>query len=48
MRKYLNDKKVPQLFVAAGATLWGDRRTFPGPWLPAVYQAETAVYAKYC
>ena len=48
VRKYLNDKKVPQLFVGAGATLWGDYQHFP--WsigFQASYQAETAVYAKY-
>ena len=48
VRKYLNDKKVPQLFVGAGATLWGDREHFP--WsigFQPSYQAETAVYAKY-
>ena len=48
VRKYLNDKKVPQLFVGAGATLWGDHEHFP--WsigFQASYQAETAVYARY-
>lgn len=48
VRKYLNDKKVPQLFVGAGATLWGDYQHFP--WsigFQPSYQAETAVYAKY-
>jgi ABC-type branched-subunit amino acid transport system substrate-binding protein len=48
VRKYLNDKKVPQLFVGAGATLWGDHEHFP--WTMGFqpsYQAETAVYAKY-
>ena len=48
MRKYLNDKKVPQLFVGAGATLWGDYQHYP--WtigFQPSYQAETAVYAKY-
>jgi ABC-type branched-subunit amino acid transport system substrate-binding protein len=48
VRKYLNDKKVPQLFVGAGATLWGDYEHFP--WtigFQPSYQAETAVYAKY-
>ena len=29
VRKYLNDHKVPQLFVGAGATLWGDHEHFP-------------------
>jgi len=48
VRKYLNDKKVPQLFVGAGATLWGDHEHFP--WsigFQPSYQAEAAVYAKY-
>jgi ABC-type branched-subunit amino acid transport system substrate-binding protein len=48
VRKYLNDKKVPQLFVGAGATLWGDHERFPySIGFQASYQAETAVYAKY-
>jgi branched-chain amino acid transport system substrate-binding protein len=48
VRKYLNDKKVPQLFVGAGATLWGDHEHFPFTiGFQASYQAETAVYAKY-
>ena len=48
VRKYLNDKKVPQLFVGAGATLWGDYKHFPFTiGFQASYQAETAVYAKY-
>ena len=29
VRKYLNDKHVPQLFVGAGATLWGDYEHYP-------------------
>ena len=48
VRKYLNDHKIPQLFVGAGATLWGDHEHFP--WsigFQPSYQAETAVYAKY-
>jgi ABC-type branched-subunit amino acid transport system substrate-binding protein len=48
VRKYLNDKKVPQLFVGAGATLWGDHEHFPySIGFQPSYQAETAVYAKY-
>jgi ABC-type branched-subunit amino acid transport system substrate-binding protein len=48
VRKYRNDKKVPQLFVGAGATLWGDHEHFPFTiGFQASYQAETAVYAKY-
>jgi len=48
VRKYLNDKKIPQLFVGAGATLWGDHDHFPySIGFQPSYQAETAVYAKY-
>ena len=48
VRKYLNEKKVPQLFVGAGATLWGDYEHFPySIGFQPSYQAETAVYAKY-
>src|SRR6202008_498691 len=27
--KYVNAKKVPQLFIAAGATIFGDHKTYP-------------------
>jgi len=45
---YLNKKGVPQLFVATGATKWGDPEHFPWTmgWQPT-YQAEARVYAKY-
>ncbi len=29
IHKYMNSKKVPQLFVATGATKWGDPKNFP-------------------
>ena len=29
IHKYMNDKKVPQLFLAAGNTKWGDPKNFP-------------------
>ena len=48
VRKYLNDRKIPQLFVGGGATAWGDPKHFP--WSMSFqpsYQAETAVYAAY-
>lgn len=32
IQKYLNAKKIPQLFVATGATKWNDPKNFPGPW----------------
>jgi branched-chain amino acid transport system substrate-binding protein len=48
IQKYMNSKKVPQLFVATGATKWGDPQHFPWTigWQPT-YQAEGHIYAKY-
>jgi len=48
IQKYMNAKKVPQLFVATGATKWGDPKHFPWTmgWQPT-YQAEGRIYAKY-
>ncbi len=48
IQKYLNSKKVPQLFVATGATKWNEPKTFPWTmgWLPS-YQSELRIYAKY-
>ena len=48
IQKYLNTKKVPQLFVATGATKWNDPKNFPWTmgWQPN-YQSETQIYAKY-
>jgi ABC-type branched-subunit amino acid transport system substrate-binding protein len=48
IQKYVNSKKVPQLFVATGATKWNDPKTFPWTmgWLPS-YQSESHIYAKY-
>jgi ABC-type branched-subunit amino acid transport system substrate-binding protein len=48
IHKYMNAKKVPQLFVATGATKWNDAKNFPWTmgWQPS-YQAETRIYAKY-
>ncbi len=45
---YLNGKKVPQLFVATGATKWGDPKKFPWTmgWQPN-YQSEGRIYAAY-
>ncbi|ANK79444.1 MAG: branched-chain amino acid ABC transporter substrate-binding protein [Rhizobiales bacterium NRL2] len=45
---YLNKKKVPQLFVATGATKWGQPKEFPWTmgWQPN-YQSEGVVYARY-
>jgi branched-chain amino acid transport system substrate-binding protein len=48
IQKYLNGKKVPQLFVATGATKWNDPKNFPWTmgWQPS-YQNEAHIYAKF-
>jgi ABC-type branched-subunit amino acid transport system substrate-binding protein len=45
---YLNQKKVPQLFAATGATKWDDPKHFPWTigWQPN-YQSEGRAYAAY-
>jgi branched-chain amino acid transport system substrate-binding protein len=48
IQKYMNAKKVPQLFVATGATKFGDPKNFP--WTMGYqpnYQSEGRIYAKY-
>jgi ABC-type branched-subunit amino acid transport system substrate-binding protein len=48
IQKYMNSKKVPQLFVATGATKWNDPKDFPWTmgWQPS-YQTEAQIYGKY-
>jgi branched-chain amino acid transport system substrate-binding protein len=48
IQKYLNAKKVPQLFVATGATKWNDPKGNPWTmgWQPN-YQTEAQIYAKH-
>jgi branched-chain amino acid transport system substrate-binding protein len=48
IQKYLNSKKIPQLFVATGATKWNDPKNFPWTigWQPS-YQSEAQIYAKW-
>jgi branched-chain amino acid transport system substrate-binding protein len=45
---YMNQKKVPQLFVSTGATKWDDPKHHPWTmgWQPN-YQSEGRVYAAY-
>ncbi len=45
---YLNDNKVPQLFVATGADKWNDPKTHPWTmgWQPS-YRIEARIYARY-
>lgn len=48
VREYLNSKKVPQLFVATGATTWGkdySSNQWTMSWQPP-YQGESRIYAK--
>lgn len=48
IQKYMNSKKVPQLFVATGATKWNDPKNFP--WTMGFqpnYQTEGQIYAQY-
>src|SRR5258708_2369041 len=48
IHKYMNQKKVPQLFVATGASKWGDPKNFP--WTMGFqpdYHTEGAIYAKH-
>jgi branched-chain amino acid transport system substrate-binding protein len=47
-QKYMNAKKVPQLFVATGASKWNDPKHFPWTmgWQPS-YAVEAQIYAKY-
>jgi branched-chain amino acid transport system substrate-binding protein len=48
IHKYMNEEKVPQLFVATGATKWNDPKNFP--WTMGFqpnYQTEGRIYAQY-
>jgi branched-chain amino acid transport system substrate-binding protein len=48
IHKYCNAKKIPQLFIATGATKWGDPKHFPWTmgWQPN-YQSEGHIYGTY-
>jgi branched-chain amino acid transport system substrate-binding protein len=48
IHKYMNAKKVPQLFVATGASKWNDPANYPWTmgWQPN-YQTEGGIYAQY-
>jgi branched-chain amino acid transport system substrate-binding protein len=48
IEKYLNAKKVPQLFVATGADKWGNYKDFPWTigYQPS-YRVEARIYAHY-
>jgi len=48
IHKYMNAKKVPQLFVATGAGKWGQPKKYPWTmgWQPS-YPGESRIYATY-
>jgi len=48
IHRYMNQKKVPHLFLATGATKWGDPKNFPWTmgWQPN-YQSEAKIYAQH-
>jgi branched-chain amino acid transport system substrate-binding protein len=48
IQRYMNAKKVPQLFVATGASKWNDPQHFPWTmgWQPN-YQSEARIYGEY-
>jgi branched-chain amino acid transport system substrate-binding protein len=48
VQRYLNQKKVPQLFVASGAEKWADPEHFPWTmgWQPS-YRTEAVIYARH-
>ena len=48
IHKYMNQKKVPQLYVATGASKWGKPKEFP--WTMGFqpdYHTEAVIYAKH-
>ncbi|HLG47890.1 MAG TPA: ABC transporter substrate-binding protein [Reyranella sp.] len=49
IHKYMNQRKVPQLYVATGASKWGDPKNFP--WTMGFqpdYHTEAVIYAHHC
>ncbi len=46
--RYMNQKKVPHLFLATGANKWGDYKEYPWTigWQPS-YRTEAQIYATY-
>jgi ABC-type branched-subunit amino acid transport system substrate-binding protein len=48
VRRYLNERKIPQLFVASGVEAWSDPKAFPWTmgWQPS-FRAEGRIYANY-
>ena len=48
IERYMNSQRVPQLFIASGATKFGDPKNFPWTMgFAPTYQNEARIYAKY-
>jgi len=49
VHKYLNDRKIPQLFIGSGASKWNDPEHFPWtmPGVQATFRYEARIYARY-
>jgi branched-chain amino acid transport system substrate-binding protein len=49
VQRYLNDRKVPQLFIGSGASKWGNYQQYP--WtiggVQGTFRAEGRIYARY-
>ena len=49
IQKYLNQNKIPQLFIGSGASKWNDPKAFPWtmPGVQATFRIEARIYARY-
>ena len=49
IQRYLNDRKIPQLFIGSGASKWNDPKNFPWtmPGVQATFRYEARIYTRY-
>ncbi len=49
VQKYLNERKIPQLFIGSGASKWNDPKNFPWtmPGVQATFRYEARIYTRY-
>ncbi len=49
IQKYLNDRKIPQLFIGSGASKWGNYKDYPWTMggVQGVFRAEARIYTRY-
>jgi ABC-type branched-subunit amino acid transport system substrate-binding protein len=49
IQKYLNERKIPQLFIGSGASKWNDPKNFPWtmPGVQATFRYEARIYTRY-